>query len=329
MTDAGADSTPAPPTAGRAVRLAAVAALAGLVAASAWLLTGPGRAAARVPTASAEQAAAAHVAAGWREGDVVRIDPYWYTGPRQQLAESLPGAEFPWFGFDLRSHPDPLHLLRFRRLWVIAAYEALDRDAAAESAYLGLPLVPVAERRDLPDLRVSLYELPADGLRFDLLRQLGDAEVVRQGQPCRWNAHELAHRCGAQTWRDVFVAVKDVGDATRQVIYAEPHPANTPLTIRYPAVPMDGPLVFHSGFSIEGTRRTAGADTRVRLLVDDEVAADWIEPRNAYVWRETVLPARGGTHALTVEISAPEVGWRQLCLDGAVLTPEGARALGH
>jgi len=235
---------------------------------------------------------------------------------------------FPWLAFDLRGHPDPLHLLRFRRLWVIAAYEALGRDPAEESELLGLPLEPVAQRDDLPRLRVSLYELPAEGIRYDLLQRLGDAEVIRDGRRCRWEPAQLTQRCGGAAWRDVFVAVKDVGDATRQVVYAEPHPANVPLTIRYPAVPLDGPLVFHSGMSIEGTRRTAGADTRVRLLVDGSVAAEWIEPKNDYVWRRTVVPARGGSHDVTIEIRAPEVGWRQLCFDGAVLTPDGARLLG-
>lgn len=309
---------------GRTARLAAVATVAVLVAASAWLLAEPERAESRVPTDAAQNAAATRVAEGFRDGDVVRVHPGWFTGPRRGLAERLPDAVFPWWNLDLRGHVDPLHLLRYRRLWVIAAFEDLDDD---DPTTIGLPLGSI-DRWDGERVRVSLYDLPPSPIRYDLLRRLGDAEVRRGARRCRWDAAALRHRCGEQTWKDVAVAVKEVGDATRQVVYAEPHPANTDLTITYPGVPMEGTLLLHTGFSIEGARRTSGADARVQVLVDGTVVADWVEPKNEFVWRATTLAGDGGSHAVTIRVSAPDVGWRQLCYDGAVVSAEGARLLG-
>ena len=305
--------------------LLSLALLAALVGLSAWLLVGPRAALERVPTTDDCEEAAAIVRKGLRDGDVVRIHPWWFTAPRRELARGLPAFSALDGPLDLRGRPDPLHLLRYRRLWVIAAYGA---KAADDAEAVGLPLSELERWSVGNRVRVALYDLPPSAIRYDLLRSLSAAVVRRGRRTCAWQTDRARHHCGEQPWKDVFLARKEVGDATRTCVYAEPHPADTVLTIRYAKVPMDGTLVLHTGFSIEGARRTDGAGTRVRLLLDDRVVADWIEPKNDFVWRRTTVAGDGGVHDVVLEISAPAVGWRQLCYDGAVVGPTAAAMLG-
>lgn len=298
--------------------IVAVTTVAALVALAAWLLTGPFRARGVVPTEDEVAQAASRVVRGFQPGDVVRFEPYWFTAPRRAIEQGVPPSPFPHDTFDFSGHPDPLHLLRFQRLWTVAAFSAVDQD---DAAHVGLPLALRETWQAEGPVRVSLYDLPRDGLRYDLLRRLGDAIVVRKGKRCTWDDEALRHRCHEQDWKDVYVALRDAGDAIRQCIHAEPHPAKSLLTLTWPEVPLDGALLLHTGFTQSAVRRTDGADTRVRLLLDGEVKADWTEPKNDYVWRETWLAGDGGTHEVQVEISAPEVGWRQLCIDGGVVSP--------
>lgn len=310
------------PTPSPTRKILALLALGLTAALAAWLLGGRTRALSEVPAEEEIAAAVAVLGSDIQSGDLVRVHPYWFTAPNEAIGRVASTARTPFAGLDPRGHTDPLHLLRFDRLWVLAAYR--DRETpTAEILGVDLPVLKTLEPG--PHLRLSLLQLPTDGIVYDLLAHLGDATVVRGKRRCTWDGKELRHRCHEQSWKDVWIGRKEVGDALRLCIYAEPHPANTPLRITFPGVPLDGPLVLHSGFSIEGARRTDGADTRVRVSVGDELAAEWTEPKNDFTWRRTVLPPRSGSHDVTIEMEAPEVGWRQLCLDGAVLSEEGSR----
>ncbi len=309
----------------RPIILATVVVL--LFAASAWLLWSPSRDQRRIPTEEDVALAAAIIGEGFREGDLLRIEPWWMTGPRRELLAAIghpADIDNPLFPLDLRGHPDPLHLLRFERVWLVKAYSA--------RATPGSRLLPIAtkeiESHDIsPRLRVSLHEIRERPLVYDLLLNLDQAVVHRGERFCPWQASRERHHCGEEAWKDVYPTLKEVGDSSRQCILAEPHPAGEPLRITYPEVPREGRLVLKSGFSIEGVRREAGADTEVRLLVDDVEVRSWIEPKNDFVWRETEVvwdsspenePAPSHS-VVTIEIKAPAIGWRQLCLDGGVL----------
>lgn len=279
----------------------------------------PGIQDARLPSEASARHCGERLAAGFKDGDLVRIEPSWYSTTQRLLLGALEErSHYPFRWFDERDPLVPEHHWRFKRLWILHAHELSGRDLE--------DILPVDHRITSrytcgKGLVLALVDLPQAELRFDMIRDLPKAVVRRQEagkkpRPCRWTGS--GHDCGGKWWQDVRALPKDAGGSRRECVFLEPAPDKGRVEIGFPKVRFGARTVIWGGLSISGARRDAGGDIRLEVRVGDALVVDHVEPRAAYRWQRFELDTsevQGRELPLVFTVSAKKSGWRQFCLD--------------
>ncbi len=203
------------------------------------------------PTDADWRAAAAHVNAGFREGDLVVTAPDWADPVlRLHLGAHLPA---PIAG--------RIDHGRFARIWEIS-----QRGADAPE----LQDARIADERRFGRLRVRLAERTAAALTYDFTARWADATVTREesGQPpviCE--RQSVQHQCPGIGYNFVRSAVLEIGNQPRQALYAQPI-ANATVAVTYPNVPLGRELAVAGGLHNAWLRKVANGSVVLRALVD-------------------------------------------------------------
>jgi len=254
------------------------------------------------------------IAAGFEEGDGVRIHPFWLQVPSALVA--------PFDGqrpdVDVSLPPDPIFLATHRRLWQVTAFGRTDA-----------PPVPggeLLEERSLDGhLTLSLYRLADSPVAVDLLDRLDTATVERFGpgkkrRRCKWNGRE--HHCNGRPWENVGVSTRQAGGAPRRCMVLHPYPDRGTVAVTWKNVPLAAGVLIRHGFTLDAARNEKGSDATIRVLVDGEKQLEVVEPRNSWEWTPSwIATPQGGRRAtVTIEVTARREEFRDLCLDAFVLT---------
>jgi hypothetical protein len=166
---------------------------------------------------------------------------------------------------------------RYRRIWEVSIRD----ERAPETRALN----PV-KRAQHGRVAVALYEKPATEVAYDFTRHFADARVTNPAEP---RTMEIDYR-------------------PRRGILA-PLQAGRPTTLEWTAVPEAKQLAGWVGLHDYYARKNADGPIRLALYVDDKLAQT-VEARNADGWKPFKLDLAPGKHDVRVELSAPNVAWR-------------------
>jgi hypothetical protein len=303
-------------------RVAMLCCLLFFVAMALYALLLPGIQDARLPKEASAQRCGERLAKDFRDGDLVRIEPSWYTSTQRLLVGALEErSHYPFRWFDERDPMDPEHHWRFKRLWIFHAHQLTRSGGSSLDGGLPEDHRIVATEACGEGLDLVLVELPEAEIRFDMIRDLPKA-VVRRGESgkkprsCRWTGAE--HDCAGKWWQDVRALPKDAGGSRRECVFMEPAPDKGRVEIGFPKVRLGARTIIWGGLSISGARRDAGGDIRMQVRVGDALVIDHLEPRAAYRWNRFELDTsevQGRELSMVFTVSAEKSGWRQFCLD--------------
>lgn len=294
--------------------------LATLLAVALWALVFQLRLPGRLPTEADHRAAAAHLGAHARPGDVVVLWPWWTERARLFLPEGLTvhgyqGVEQD----DFTAAP---------RIWVLAQ-PSLPRAGvtAFEDAFLPGRLRSGEAVRFGP-LELTLYENRRHRpVLFSAADALQRATVYVEGPagrlPCRFDGR--AHRCpggatAATEWHEVRFE-------PRRCVFVPP-PAGARLVAEFADVPAAAALVLEAGFTWDrgfhhGPQLTP-AFVRVETGAGGPPLLDVAVPVGQEgLQRGEVTGTAPGLLRLSVEARNPEL--RDLCVDLFAYGPEAAR----
>lgn len=297
--------------------------LAALIAVALWALvfqlTLPGR----LPSGEDHRAAAAHLAAHARPGDVVVLWPWWTERARLFAPEGLQVVGYQ--GVERNA------FTAFERLWVLAQPELPRADLGSfEEAFL-----PKRHREGDPvrfgPLELTLYRNGrARPVRFSGTEALARATVFLEDPsgertPCRFDGQ--AHRCPGGP--NVAAEWHEVQFEPRRCLWMPP-PRGRRVVVELPAVPPADTLVLEAGFVWDrgfhhGPQLTP-AVVRVESAANTPALIDLAVPVGQEgVQRASVPgPADGPrTLRLTAEARNPEL--RDLCVDLFAYGPEGGK----
>lgn len=303
--------------------LAWVAALS-MAGVSVWGLTLEARRRALVPDPEALAQAVQHVAARFADGDAVAVLPAWEEAPWRGLEGIGAGTEAPPHPALLRgARVDPTDLARFRRLWVISAFD----EPIAPETLVQADREVLAEVRFDPHLRVALLRLPDTGHVASLTDSLGALRVSRR------LAGERERRCGLAAdgerfscrvgggWLDPHLERRDVFHRGVRWLYAHPGPGDGALRIVWPGLPAGATAVVRAGLTQSSIRHEEGSQARITVEVDGApVDSWWLAPRRYHLERRLIpLPPGSRPVDLAVEVQAAEPRWREVMLEIDVL----------
>jgi hypothetical protein len=264
------------------------------------------------------EAAAAHVRAEWREGDVVTAAPRWADPLMRAAVGDL---------LDLRS-AGRSDLAPFRRLWSLSI-----RGHRADEAPLEAPEHVATFGR----VRVERWTLPAVRILHDLVEHVDEAEVelVEHGQvrPCRFvrtgrpQGGGLGtgpitpadrHVCdAARPWLWVGATVQeDLAMLPRRCVWQHPPGGADRVRATFRDVPLGDHLVLYAGLWWEHERTMDGGPVDVVVRLDGEEIGR-LHHVDGDGWKrlEVAIPEarHGGRGAIAIEVSAPNPHLRSLC----------------
>lgn len=280
--------------------------LAGLVCVSAWSLSAalsPGPAA---PSPAEWDAAGARIAGEAQPTDVVRIHPPWLREGGRAAAGLTVDFSLPL---------DPMALTAFRRLWVLTAFERTDAPAPPGAA---LEL----EEALAGGLLLQRFALPPSPVTVRLTEVLPKAKVVRDGgRSCRYV--DGRHACAGKPWEDVRLDTREVGGSPRSCFLVHPYPSGKVTTITFPALRLEAGVLIRSGFVLESAKHERGGATTVTVRVGGEARGTQVIRPQAWDFEPLYVDTtalRGQAADLVLEISSPDEAFRDLCIDGFVVT---------
>ena len=263
--------------------------------------------------------AAESIREGWRPGDAVRVEPFWLRGSAGLLLDRLREGERT-VPFDRSVPNDPMFNAKYERLWVLSAFGVSERR--------GLPFQAVLEgSQELEGgLVLQRYRLPPSPIRVDLLSRLKEAVVERwvgdeEPRTCEWRQDH--HNCGANSWENVLVAVKEVARSPRRCVLLHPYPDRGTVRLTFPDVRLGHSLLVRSGFTLDAARNQNGSETTLRIRINGVEVARRVEPPNDWTWTSTTVNTvaqRGETVEVALEVTAVEEDFRDLCVDAYVLS---------
>lgn len=276
----------------------------------------------RAPSDTEWSAVTAHIQSRLEPGDALRIHPFWLRdggaitdGIQASLGPSAERA----LPVDFSVPLDPLELGAFRRLWLVSAFGRDDAEAP-----------PGATLEDTTTfqggLTAQLYVLPESPVRLRLIDALKSAEVQRFGpgaakRDCRWLGGR--HSCRGRPWEDVTVSVQEVGGAPRTCFVLHPYPSGATVAVRFPGLTLDAGVIVRAGFTLDATKSDQGSDAILRVKLDDAVLLDRVAPRNLWSFVPSFIDTanrRGQKADLTIEVTAEREDFRDLCVDGFIVT---------
>lgn len=217
------------------------------------------------PTDSSDwEDASAYVLANLGEGDVVRVEPWWYERALTHLT-------------DVGDQVD-----RTRDPWIEDLY-AVDRVfimAQADRLHRALDSLPFAHEPPTSQIfgttSVAIVDVPDDLVSWELLRELDEVDVTRVGpdgaEQCdRWNERLRRWDCGRQArWLYVGEALREVGDDPRKTIWA--HPLDGGRTLRLEAtVPPAMTLRVRGSFDLRAARLPRTGEVTMQVFVNDRL----------------------------------------------------------
>jgi hypothetical protein len=272
------------------------------------------------PTRADWLAARDHIRQEFRPGDGIRVEPVWMREGASIVAPLDPKTSEPPSTIDLTTPADPYFVVRHKRLWLVSA---LDRNALP-SSWEGVTL---QGRTTIGDsLVVSRYGAPTSPIETELLSLLSTANVVRlaPGQPprqCNWR--EGTHKCRGRSWEDVRIRFAEVAGSPRRCIVLHPYPDGGTLRLSFDEVPLSNSILLRSGLTLEAARRAEGSDVGVVVTVNGEERLQWQEPRNGWKWADHWVDTQsinGMTATIQIDVTALEEEFRDVCLDGYILS---------
>ena len=269
------------------------------------------------PTHQDWQEAGAWLSSRAQPHDVIRFRPVWLSEAETMLTV-LPKDRIPFV--DRTQRASVMLGARYSRLWVFSALE---------QTFGAPPPGSVEEGRfELNGgIKVRLYRLERDRIRFALANRLDNAVVSRRRTqsgdflPCRKRGK--AHDCLGKAWENVESDWHHVGGAPRYCFILHPYPDRGAVRIRWPQVPFESSVLLRSGFTLEAARNEKGADCQVVVSLNGDVVAEWKEPKNAWHFDEHLIDTshvQGTEGSLQIEVYSPDEDFRDVCFDGAVLT---------
>lgn len=279
---------------------------------------------ARVPPAADWQAAAALVRSQWKASDLVTVAPAW-ADPllRRVLGDRIDLA--------MAGRSDTAG---YERLWVVSIRGAQSPEVPAR----GAPLLD----RHFGKVRVALWELGANRVRYDFVREFARARVrldgprgsedcqLRKQRPQRGGALGAgvlapAERFMCQGARGPWVApvvMEDLDLAPRYCLY-QPPAGSERLRVTFPDVPLGDTLVLYAGLYYEHERMRQGKPIELRVAIDGRRVAK-LTHRDGDGWKPLRIPTRGGSGEVSFEVRGKESRGRHFCWAGST-RDEGQR----
>jgi len=250
----------------RAQRVAGIVGLVVLVLAagvSVFVQTWDAR---RMPSADVARAANAVIADGFRDGDVVRAEPWWFDDARL----GLPGVPF-LMSRDIDPWDLPLHT----RLWITAP-RTHDDEADRAIAAIEAPETAYDER----GWRVVVGPVATDDVvHADAWRDLDDAVVTRVGANGRERRCDTwlqsAWHCGRfDQYLYVGRADRELDDSYQRCVSANALPDGDRWRIEWADVPLGEQLRLRAANTMWAVRHTRGAPVHFRLSLDGTIVAE-------------------------------------------------------
>ncbi|ACL66375.1 conserved hypothetical protein [Anaeromyxobacter dehalogenans 2CP-1] len=289
----------------------AIAFAAALVAAGAGGILWQARLPGRLPSALDWAALSALLERDARPGDAVAVAPAWAERARLAAPARVPVLAQARF--------DRAELTGVRRVWLVALPGAPGRASwlDAELDLIARAARP-AERMALGRLEVQRFELAGPRVPLAFLPDLlARAEVRRGDQPCPAGA-DGAPACPGEPGPSVRRSVRQVEALPRPCLVAAP--ADAPLVISFPSVPLGSALAGHLGRAGDPPPPTTGAlPARVALRVDEQEAGTVELPLAGWrAFRLDTARFAGSAREVELTLTAPaEAG--ALCLDAEAL----------
>lgn len=287
--------------------------LVGLASVSIWKSVDPGP---RAPTDEEWHLAADRVAAGWEDGDGLRVHPFWLRESAATLAGDLQDGEPPRH-MDLSLPADPMFEVNHRRIWVVSA---MGRQDNVPGLVYGHELE--LDQEVAPGLVVRRYRMTASPLVVDLREVLANAKVTRAGgrggeRPCRWK--NKRHECQGKAWENVSVGVHEVAGSPRRCFILHPFPDGGEVTIAWKDLKLGAGVLIRAGLTIDAARNERGSDARLTVSIDGERSAAWTIPKHSWEHHSRWIPTRATHGSLSISVTAPQEDFRDVCIDGFTL----------
>ena len=271
-----------------------------------------------------------------RDGDLLRIIPFWDTTPRILLRGSVKGSHsWPFSALDWRTPADPIPWMSFRRVvrlgWKNKIEEELENHKPESSKS-----ILIGETEKLVAYATPLPQSPLKWRAMDHLEKASVERTLRSGaiESCDWSRDH--HKCpGASNWwQEIRNLRVDAGDLPRECIFVQPHPNGSRAEVTFHRVEL-GPgdtVVLRAGNTIQGTRQDRGSNLSIELRIDDVIIVRDTYHKNDYTFVPWAVrfpeESSEGSYQITVSLSAENSSWRQGCFDLHVLR-EGWEAWGE
>ncbi|ABC82629.1 hypothetical protein [Anaeromyxobacter dehalogenans] len=263
----------------------------------------------RLPSALDWAALSALLERDARPGDAVAIAPAWAERARLAAPARVPVLAHARF--------DRAELTGVRRVWLVTLPGAPGHAWQAELDLIARAARP-AERTALGRLEVLRFELAGPRVPLAFLPDLlARAEVRRGDRPCPAGADGAA-ACPGDPGPSLRRSVRQVEALPRPCLVAAP--ADAPLVISFPSVPLGSALAGHLGRAGDPPPAATGPlPARVALRVDEQEAGTVELPLAGWrAFRLDTARFAGSARSVELTVTAPaEAG--PLCLDAEAL----------
>ncbi len=308
-----------------------------------------------VPTPEDWKAAALQVEKGWEEGDVLLVLPHWAEEGRIYLGRQRNQQEQLWL-----KEVEERELAPYRRLWLITAFSALDRDYT-------YPYLKLQKQIKFSRLQISLFQIKTVQSLFRMSQQIESARVERifvdhqekcdfwaqQSWHCdlqksavltrqclgmtvdaRWqrkweclNGSEESLSCGGQycglhPWSYVGVVYKEIGNLPRRCIWFHPQPP-AKMRITFPQVKIGRKFRLFFGTTDQAFRVSDRSPVEFKLFFNHEVKIKKLQPL-PFGWNHLDLDTsnqKGTIRDISLEIYTVRSEFAHFCFDGEMLAP--------
>jgi hypothetical protein len=242
-----------------------------------------------------------------RPGDAVALAPAWAERAREVVPAAVPIVARTGRGEDLPG---------VRRVWLLSLPRAPGYDWQTE-----LELVS-RSARSTPSLRLGAIEVTRHELAYPTLPlaflpdRLAHAEVALGGASCPPDGPGFT--CGDSPAIRVERAVREVDGSPRPCLTATlSAPADAPLTIAFPGVPVGRLVRGHAG--AVGARRALAAPVRIAVRIDgEEAGAAELAGAGFAPFEVDTGHLAGRLHTVTLVLTSPGAPGT-LCLDAETL----------